>query len=202
MANAGDRVSPGVDAREKWDRVYRGAEGGETPQPARVLAENAHLLPGSGTALDLACGLGGNALFLARRGLRTQAYDISPVALARLEARAGQLGLGVETEARDVAAYPPAAASFDVIVVSRFLDRGLAHSLVEALRPGGLLFYQTYTAEKTSAAGPSNPAYLLRPNELLELFGELRVVVYREEGRIGETARGFRDEALLVGLKI
>lgn len=194
-------ASDELDPKDKWDRIYRAAAKESIPAPARVLTENAHLLPPAGTALDLACGLGGNALFLAGRGLETHAFDISAEALARLDAFAARLGLRVRTEVRDVVLGPPSAASFDVIVVSRFLDRSLARPLMAALRPGGLLFYQTFTREKTAAIGPSNPAYLLAPNELLDLFRELRLVVYREEGSIGDPAQGFRNEALLVGWK-
>lgn len=170
----------GRAAREKWDRIYRVRVAGETPGPARVLAEHADCLPRSGTALDLACGLGGNALFLARCGLETTAYDISPVALERLAESARVEGLAVAVEARDVVARPPAADGFDVVVVSRFLDRDLVPALMAALRPGGVLFYQTYTVG--SPTGPSNPAYLLRPGELRLLFGELEPLAYREEG--------------------
>jgi SAM-dependent methyltransferase len=187
-----------ADAQAKWDRIYRAAPPEAVPEPARVLAENLHLLPREGRALDLASGLGGNALALARRGLETYAHDISGEALVRLDALAARLGLAIATQVRDAGSRPPEAASFDVIVVSRFLDRSLAGALAAALRPDGLLFYQTYTAEKATAGGPSNPAFLLRPNELLELFRGLRIVAYREEGRIGDTGQGFRDEALLV----
>lgn len=193
-------LEPG--SRDKWDRIYRSAGGGETPEPARVLAENAHLLPAPGTALDLACGLGGNALHLARRGLETYAFDISAEALLRLDDSARQVGVAVRTEVRDVAVHPPAPESFDVIVVSRFLDRSLAEAIQAALRPKGLLFYQTFTREKATPAGPSNPDYLLAPNELLNLFAGLRLVVYREEGRLGDSSRGFRNQALLVAQKI
>ena len=64
-----------------------------------------------------------------------------------------------------------------------------------------MLYYQTFTREAVSAGGPSNPAFRLTPNELLDLFGELRLVAYREEGRLGDLSQGFRDEAWLVGLK-
>jgi tellurite methyltransferase len=194
-------VGDELDPKHKWDRIYHAADAQSIPEPARILTENAHLLPPAGTALDLACGLGGNALFLARRGLETHAFDIAAEALTRLDALSARLGLRVRTDVRDVVLDPPPAASFDAIVVSRFLDRSLVQPLTEALRPGGLLFYQTFTREKTAAIGPSNPAYLLGPNELLDLFRGLRLVVYREEGSIGDLAQGFRNEAFLVGRK-
>ncbi len=177
----------------KWDARYREAG---SAVASEVLAENRHLLPAAGEALDLACGLGGNALLLARHGLRTTAWDLSPVAIERLASEAE--GLPLRAEVRDVLAMPPAAARFDVIVVSRFLERDLCPALVAALRPGGLLFYQTFTRDKAVAGGPSNPDFLLAENELLRLFGGLCLRVYREEGRLGDVTRGLRNEALLV----
>lgn len=185
-------------AQAKWDRIYAGLADSE-PAPAAVLAENAHLLPPAGHALDLACGLGGNALFLARRGFRVAAWDISPQAVARLRALAQ--GLALDAQVRDVEAEPLPAAAFDVVVVSRFLCRGLAESILASLKPGGLLFYQTYSLDKPSPQGPSNPDYLLHENELLRMFHGMRVLVYREEGRVGDLGLGRRDEAYFVGLK-
>lgn len=191
-----------ASVREFWDRRYGSVAGEQFPEPARVLSENAHLLPRSGTALDLAAGLGGNALYLARTGLATSAFDFSPVAIARLQAWADRCGVSIATEVRDVVLEPPAPNTFDVIVVSRFLDRSLTRPIMEALRPGGLLYYQTYTREKTMEIGPSNPDYLLAPGELLHLFAALRPVVYREEGLLGDPAEGFRNQALLVACKL
>ncbi len=182
--------------REKWDARYRqGGPGADTPA-ARVLVENRHLLPAHGQALDLACGLGGNARLLAEAGLDTQAWDLSPTAIERLREQAH--GLPLQAEVRDVLGAPPAADSFDVIVVSRFLERELCPRLAAALRPGGLLFYQTFVHQRPGDGGPRNPAFLLAENELLRLFAGLTVRVYREEGCIGDIRQGWRDEAMLV----
>ena len=191
---------PAEDARAKWDRIYSGAREAE-PEPAVVLEESAHLLPSKGDALDLACGLGGNALFLARRGLTVSAWDISKVAVGRLASLAEKSGLPLEAEVRDVEAEPFPREAFDVVVVSRFLARPLAKAIIGSLKPGGLLFYQTYVREKLTSTGPSNPDYLLEENELLTLFSGLRVLVYREEGRFGDLSAGSRDEAFFVGCK-
>lgn len=182
--------------REKWDARYRQAAA--PGSPSRVLSENAHLLPATGDALDLACGLGADALFLARRGFRVSAWDLSPVAVEAVRAQAGKDGLAILPAVRDIVAEPPPAAGFDVILVSYFLERGLAPTIVRALRPGGLLFYQTFTRDAVSDRGPSNPGYRLGRNELLDLFKSLVLRVYREEGRLGDTATGCRDLALLV----
>lgn len=185
---------------EKWNQIYTG--GGRCAATASVLSENLHLLPARGDALDLACGEGANALLLARHGLNTAAWDISDVALKRVSALAQAQGLKVRVEQRDVGAQPPQRGSFDVIVVSRFLDRPLIPRIIEALRPGGLIFYQTFIKDTVGAGGPANPAYRLDDNELLRLFSALRLLVYREEGAIGDSAGGFRNEAMLVAQKL
>jgi tellurite methyltransferase len=64
-----------------------------------------------------------------------------------------------------------------------------------------LVFYQTFTREKSADCGPSNPAYLLEENELLRLFSGLRILAYREEGNVGDVAQGFRNEAMIVAQK-
>ena len=184
----------------KWDRIYTGS--GEKPaKPCRVLSSHSHLLPAEGDALDLACGRGGNALYLAARGFSTRAWDVSVVAIQSLSDVAGHNGLPLVAEQRDVTADPPASGSFDIIVVSRFLDRTLAPAICAALREHGLLFYQTFIREKTGDTGPNNPAYRLEANELLRLFQSLHIIYYHEEGTTGDTGQGFRNEAMLVAQK-
>jgi SAM-dependent methyltransferase len=183
--------------REKWDARHGDAQ--KRPVVAEVLAQNRHLLPAAGAALDLACGLGGNALLLAELGLEVKAWDLSPVAVRRLGETALQRGLpNLQAQVRDVEQAPPPADSFDVIVVSYYLERTLAPRIAAALRPGGLLFYQTFTCLAVGDEGPSNPAYRLDDNELLRLFSGLRLRFYREENRLGDLSRGARDVAMLV----
>ena len=172
------------------------------PPPAEVLAQNRHLLPASGRALDLASGRGANALCLARRGgLAVSAWDNSAPALATLAFTARQHALHIACQRRDISRRPPAPASFDVIVVSRFLDRGLMTAIKRALRQHGLIFYQTFTKEKVDDRGPRNPAYLLDKNELLGFFKDWSLLYYREEGQTGDLRRGFRNQAMLIAQK-
>lgn len=186
-----------------WDQRYRDRARSSTglPQPAAVLSCNQHLLPPAGVALDLACGLGGNALLLAQAGLEVHAWDVSDVAVDELTAVAASAGLAIIAEQRDVLEQPPAPSRFDVIVVSRFLDRALMPILSTALRSHGLLFYQTFTRKKVDTGGPSNPHFLLAENELLRLCAGLIVRLYREEGQLGDTDLGLRNEALIVAQK-
>lgn len=186
--------------RRKWDQRYRDAEG--PSEPARVLLENLHLLPARGRALDAACGLGGNALALAERGLAVSAWDLSPVAIERLTGWAAERGLRLDAAVRDICLDPPAPESFDVVVVTHFLDRALAPALGAAPRPGGLLIYQTFIRESVTDCGPADPRFRLAPNELLQLFPDLIVRAYREEGRAGDTTLGTRDIAMLVAQRV
>ncbi len=185
------------DEQKKWDQRYTNHPVVE-PRAAEVLACNLHLLPSKGKALDLACGLGANAILLAKSGLQTSAWDISPVALKDLQNRSRKLKLRIETQTRDVVKEPPATSSFDLIVISRFLDRGLFPHLIDAVKAGGLLFYQTFTAENTGTGGPSNADFLLKKNELLHLFRGLTVVSFRDEGRIGSLQQGLRNESWII----
>ncbi len=188
---------PNTDA-EKWNAIY--AAGGHARDgPARVLQEFAHLLPDTGTALDLACGRGANALFLAEKGFRVYAWDIAEEAIANLNNKASDLHLTLETRLCDVTAGPPSADSFDIIVVSYFLERALMPSIINALRENGLLFYQTFIRARIDDTGPRNNNYRLGENELLHLCHDLHIVLYHEEGMIGNTQQGLRNEAMLIG---
>jgi tellurite methyltransferase len=185
----------------KWDHVYSQYDLMRYPVAAEVLTENDFLLPSSGMALDLASGFGANSIFLAEHGLAVTAWDISGVAIDKLTAYAVQQGLNINACQEKIMADIFTESSFDVIVVSRFLDRTLSDAIIGALKPDGLLFYQTFTREKTSRNPPNNPDYLLTENELLELFSPLRVIFYRENALIGEQLRGLRNEAQFVGQK-
>ena len=186
--------------RAKWDARYGDAD--STPGDACVvLREHAHLLPVEGRALDLACGLGANALFLAQRGLEVTAWDLSPVAVRRVASHARASGLVIHADVRDVVARPPAPNSFDVIVVSYFWEPTLCPAVVAALNPNGLLFYQTFLKAALTSRGPSSAHFRLGENELLRSFSFLQTVVYREEALIGDLSKGLRDEVLLVGRK-
>lgn len=186
------------ETRAKWDA--RHAEAAGIAPPLDVLVDNRHLLPSAGQALDIACGLGGNALFLAREGLHVDAWDISPVAIERLAQAAA--GLDVTAGVRDVVAAPPPADAYDVICVGHFLERHLCPAIAAALRPGGMLFYQTWTRERVDDSGPGDGPFRLDPNELLQLFAGLRVRVYRDEGTAGDVTHGFRNRAQLVAQRI
>jgi SAM-dependent methyltransferase len=190
----------GEDDREKWNARYAAGEHG-VGAPAAVLVDNMHLLPAQGSALDLACGLGANAIKLAETGLDVSAWDSSDVALDQLRREAGERGLRISLQQRDVIARPPEPESFDVIIVAHFLARNLIPQIVLALRKNGIVLYQTYTRDKPDGIGPRNSDYLLKSNELLQLFRGLTVLYYREDGRAGNPSRGARGLAMIAAQK-
>lgn len=187
--------------QKKWDAIYKNTPPDLRPEAAYVLQTYEYLLPSYGIAIDLACGLGGNALFLAKRGFKTRAWDLSPVAVARLNRIAQRDKLDLVCEVRDLENAELPHQSFDVLVMTRFLDRNLTKALVDALRPGGLLYFQTFIRDKDPSLGPENPEYLLAQNELARMFSGLVLRAYGESGRVGDLSRGLRGEAFLVGQK-
>ncbi|MBL1321693.1 MAG: methyltransferase domain-containing protein [Methylophaga sp.] len=186
--------------QEKWDNIYQDKP--EEPTASFVLSQYSYLLITEGIALDLACGQGGNALFLAQSGLEVQAWDTSPVAIEQLKKQAKLKKLDIDARVRDVITSPPLPESIDVLVVSFFLDRELCSQLYSALKPGGILFYQTYCQQKTSKQGPKNPDYLLADNELLQLFSQMKVRIYQQDAFLGDAKQGLRNQAILVAEKI
>jgi SAM-dependent methyltransferase len=162
-----------------------GDHAGSSPDPFLIsVADCLDLLPPGALALDLACGAGRHAVWLARRGFRVTALDFSAEALAL----AG--GHGVEVTCRQLDLESPdldvGRDAYDLICGFFFLHRPLFPRLREALRPAGLIVYKTYTTDQLRyPEGPRNPAHLLEPNELLQLVAGFRVLRYEEiwEGR-------------------
>ncbi|MCU7938017.1 MAG: methyltransferase domain-containing protein [gamma proteobacterium symbiont of Bathyaustriella thionipta] len=197
------------EIRAKWNNRY---EAVHVPnQVIDVLELNQHLLPAYGKSLDLACGLGGNALRMAELGFESHAWDISDSAIEKIQEFAQERQLNLSTRQCDISQHEQQdkmlAEGFDVIIVSRFLLREIMPCLISSLRPGGLIFYQTFVQgqqdnDKTSAEeGPRNAHFRLESNELVKLFPGLTLRYYREEGRQGDLGKGFRNEAMLVAQK-
>jgi len=154
----------------------------ERDVPARWLTEHASLLPPPGDALDVACGRGRHALWLAARGYRVRAIDRDPALVHALVEQAAIRGLALDVEVGDLESGRVALGTdaFDVIVVVHYLYRPLFPFLIRALRPGGTLVYQSFLRQQASRGKPTNPAFLLDPGELPQLVRPLEVLVERE----------------------
>ena len=162
--------------------------------PSDWLTGHAALLPSRGDALDLACGSGRHALWLARQGLRVTAVDRNEEAIASLAEPARLQGLPIATMVVDLeqADTTLGSAAFEVIVAVHYLHRPLFPAIIAALRPHGLLFYETFTRAQARRGKPTNPAFLLEPGELRTLTAGLTVLDERE-GTFGD-----RDIASIV----
>lgn len=156
--------------------------------PARWLTDHRSLLPASGDALDVACGRGRNALWLAAEGFIVRAVDRDVAAIEALNAEAARARLPVTASVLDLESGDPGlgSSSFDLVVVTNYLHRPLFPYLLAAVRPGGTLVYETFTRDQARRGKPTNPAFLLDSGELRRLVTPLVILTAREgeaEGR-------------------
>jgi len=163
--------------KEKWNERYKDTS--SDSGPASLLLDNAHLLA-NGKALDVAMGIGNNAFFLAARGYAVTGVDISSVAVTRVKECAEKNRLTIQALEADLAQFPIKDENYDLIVNFYFLDRTLIPKLKKGLKKNGLMFFETYTTEQRQFGGPSNPDYLLKPNELLVSFLDFFIIYYHE----------------------
>jgi tellurite methyltransferase len=180
----------------EWDARHREAAQSSPAEPASIVSEWLPLLP-SGPALDIACGTGRHTLLLASQDMPVTAIDWSGTALDILENRAHKAKIRVSRkDSADLTDSPTRGirliqanleeirlppASFSLILCLQYLQRFLFTQMVSALRPGGVLLFETFTrAQLSYVGGPRNPAYLLEPGELRTAFPELHILFYRE----------------------
>jgi SAM-dependent methyltransferase len=149
----------------------------QTPAPSEWVRRHAALLAPGSRVLDLACGTGRHARLLRGLGHRVVAVDRDAQALASIEGEAGIETLCADLEA---APWPFSPQSFDAVVVTNYLHRPLFDFLRAALREGGVLVYETFALGNERYGRPSNPAFLLRRDELLSLVAPLQVVAFEQ----------------------
>lgn len=152
-------------------------------EPSPWLVDNMDLLPRNGRVLDVACGRGRHALQLASAGFDVHAIDRNPDAIAFVRATAERLHLSLTADVVDLEGDAPpdlAAATYDAILVFSYLHRPLMPALRAALKPGGRLFYETFTTRQAERGHPKNPAFLLNDGELAQLVAPLMVLRSRE----------------------
>lgn len=146
--------------------------------PSAWVCRWAVLIPTGGRVLDVACGGGRHARWLAARGHPVDAVDRDPAALAGFAAIPG-----ITTRCADLEGgpWPYDGWSFAGIVVANYLHRPLFPHLLEALAPGGVLIYETFAVGNERYGRPTNPDFLLKPGELLEMVrGWLRILAYED----------------------
>ena len=167
--------------QKRWDMKYLERKPDLNQGPNTILKKYLRILP-KGRALDLAAGEGRNALFLAENGFEAEAVDVSPVAITRVRKSAKVRGVKVKAVVADLDTYRIPPGHYDVILNFYFLDRHLIPRIKKGLKKGGMVVFETYTAEqkKLGTGGPGQDKYVLKPNELLRLFRDFHVLFYRE----------------------
>lgn len=140
--------------------------------------------------MDLACGKGENGLYLAGLGLPVVLADSSREALDSARTAAEAQGLKAEFWQIDLegGGDPFQEGLYRAIVVFRYLHRPLIPHIRGALRPGGILIYETFTSEQPKYGKPYNPDFLLQPGELVRWFGDWQIV-HRYEGLLEDPRR-------------
>jgi SAM-dependent methyltransferase len=166
------------DERRRWDDRYASGDYRPRTLPTPLLEQWVPAFE-PGRALDIACGTGRNALYLAEHGFDVTAVDISEVAIERASHEARTRGLDIEFLAADLDHFTP-DGPFDLITVIRFRNRELWPRLVDALAPNGWILAEHHMKTSADVAGPSSPDFRLDPGELLEVFSGLRIVHYSE----------------------
>ena len=168
--------------RARWDAKYADRKP-TAPAPVDTWLRDNIASVSPGRALDLACGLGHNALWLAENGWDVDAVDISPVGLRCAAKLADERGVFVNWIVADLDEYMPGIAAYDLITVFRFVDRARLPSLIEtALQPGGLLVYEAFHIGQFARPDNhlQNRAFALEPDELPRLFPACEVLAYAE----------------------
>jgi SAM-dependent methyltransferase len=162
-----------LDDKIRWNEKYR-----TCPIPSQVAAVVREFAPSAprGRGLDIACGTGRHSRYMAELGFEVDAVDLSDYALQRM---------GDDPRIRKIEAdleqYRIAPGCYDLIVNCNYLDRRLYGMIAEALRPGGMLIFETFLeADGAEYHQPSNPDFVLKPGELRSAFGALELLRYDE----------------------
>jgi tellurite methyltransferase len=178
-----------MNSRIKWNAKHKDRlKSVRVPEPNPRLMKQSGYLTG-GEALDLACGIGGNSIFLARLNYEVQALDISDVAIQFIRKQVAKNNLSIHPVVCDLTELrlqPWCKQSFDLVVITYYLDRLLFPIIKSLIKEKGYFFMETfYQSRQTETSRVSNQ-YKLQPKELLTEFSDWKVLFFEEcetEGR-------------------
>lgn len=166
-------------------------------EPAQFLIENVELLPKS-RVLDVAMGSGRNSIYLAKMGFNVESVDISPEAVNIALELARKAGVTIKARIADLEGdYLIEKDAYEVIICFNYLQRSLISQIIDGLRKDGIVVYETFIIDQAQFGKPKNPDYLLKHNELLDMFRDFRCLRYREG-----VVKGPRAIASIIAQKI
>jgi len=160
--------------RVKWNERYRNGAYAERMHPSSLLAQWIDRIP-RGRALDVACGAGRNALFLARHGFAVDAVDISCEAVKTAAGIAQQADLHINWIEQDLDDPREFGTHYALILVMRYLNLPLVHRLQAKLAPGGFLLCEQHLVTDAHVIGPPNTAFRVQPGALRALAQGLQI---------------------------
>ena len=177
----GKQEGRAMSDKERWNLKYEGTTYIYGKEPTAFLNEKLSLLK-KGKALVLAMGEGRNAVYLAENGFDVTGVDISAVGIEKCERLAEERGVAVNSVVADLTDYDMGREQYDLITNFYFFDKSILPGVIDSLKPGGIFIFETYSRDhpKHSKFGPKNPDYLVKPNELLEIFKSLRILYYED----------------------
>lgn len=184
---------------QKWNhRYHQDGERWLASKPRRLLLDFAHLLPQTGLALDAAAGVALHGMFLAERGLHVIALDISEVGLQLAKQEAEKRKVWLETAVIDLSHLWLPPNTFDVIVNFRFLQRTTFPLYQRALRPGGLLIFETFVKPETPE---DHPHYFLEHGELCAAFAGMEIIHSETKNIIGTLSHRLKKTEQFIARK-
>jgi len=148
-------------------------------KPSPWIVKYAPLIPKAGRVLDLACGNGRHAIWLVKQGYQVDAIDRDAQVVSSME---GMDNINVFVADLEAGDWPHSDRKYDGLIVSRYLYRPLLHTLPAMLNPGGVLIYETFMVGNERYGKPSNPDFLLLPNELFEIYSPVLNIIAFEQG--------------------
>ena len=177
----GKQEGTAMSNKERWNLKYEGTTYIYGKEPTAFLNEKLSLLK-KGKALVLAMGEGRNAVYLAEHGFDVTGVDISAVGIEKCERLAEERGVVVNSVVANLTDYDMGSEQYDLITNFYFFDKSILPGVIDSLKPGGIFIFETYSRDhpQHSKFGPKNPDYLVKPNELLEIFKSLRILYYED----------------------
>ena len=164
--------------KDRWDEKYATDRYVFGKEPIPFLKEHIHLLP-KGKVLDIARGEGRNGVFLATQGFQVTGIDISQAGLAKARRLAEAHHVSIETRVVDLEGITLEQNTYDVIVMSYYMQRDLFPQIKAALKPGGMAVVETYNVGHLKYRPTFTRKYLLAPNELLHHFKDCTIIRYQ-----------------------
>lgn len=148
--------------------------------PAALLHQALPYLTPASKILDLACGSGRNGCYLASLDHELTYLDKNQAALDTIKQQVNH-GHFIQADLETSPPYRLKSNEYDAIVVIRYLHRQLMPSIIDAIKPGGLIIYETFTHQQATIGRPKNPNFLLNENELSDIFNDF-TPLYQTEG--------------------